>query len=64
VELDTLKVLKDVLNFTEGDIFEDDYSIIIAEVPPCECLRLQKNMGLKMASVCYEIGNINFAIIF
>ena len=61
----SLKFLKDNPLITEGDIFfEDDYSIIIAEVLPCECLVIAPKNMFEMASVCYEIGNKHLPLFF
>lgn len=61
----SLKFLKDNPLIAEGDIFfEDDYSIIIAEVLPCECLVIAPKNMFEMASVCYEIGNKHLPLFF
>ena len=61
----SLKFLKGNPLITEGDIFfEDDYSIIIAEVLPCECLVIAPKNMFEMASVCYEIGNKHLPLFF
>ena len=61
----SLKFLMDNPLITEGDIFfEDDYSIIIAEVLPCECLVIAPKNMFEMASVCYEIGNKHLPLFF
>ncbi len=61
----SLKFLKGNPLIAEGDIFfEDDYSIIIAEVLPCECLVIAPKNMFEMASVCYEIGNKHLPLFF
>ena len=61
----SLKFLMDNPLITEGDIFfEDDYSIIIAEVLPCECLVIAPKNMFEMASLCYEIGNKHLPLFF
>ena len=60
-----LKFLNENPLLTEGDIlFEDEISVIVAEVLPCECLVIAPKNMFEMASVCYEIGNKHLPLFF
>ena len=61
----SLKFLNNNPAITEGDIlFEDEISIIIAEVLPCECLIIAPKNMFEMASIFYEIGNKHVPLFF
>ena len=54
----SLKFLNENPVLTEGDIlFEDEKTVIVITVLPCECLVIAPTNMFEMASVCYEIGN-------
>ncbi|MDX1326751.1 MAG: urease accessory protein UreE [Arenibacter sp.] len=53
-----IKFLREGQRLQEGDIvFEDEDSIVIVEVLPCESLEVTPRNLLEMGTVCYEIGN-------
>ena len=61
----SLKFLNENPVLTEGDIlFEDEKTVIVITVLPCECLVIAPTNMFEMASVCYEIGNKHLPLFF
>lgn len=61
----SIKFLNENPDLTEGDIlFEDDNSIIVVSVLPCECIVIKPINMFEMASVCYEIGNKHLPLFY
>ena len=61
----TIKFLNESPNLTQGDIlFEDDTTIIVVEIVPCECLIITPKDRFETASICYEIGNKHLPLFF
>lgn len=53
-----IKFLKEGQYLNEGDIvFEDEKSIVVIAVLPCESLEVTPRNLLEMGKLCYEIGN-------
>jgi urease accessory protein len=60
-----LKFLKENPEFAEGDIlYEDDESVIVVEIIPCDAIVIVTGSLLQTASVCYEIGNRHLPLFF
>ncbi len=61
----TMKFLHENPQLTEGDIiYEDDFSIIVIEIAPCDALIIRPKSMFEMASVCYEIGNKHIPLFY
>src|SRR4030095_16598542 len=53
-----LKFLNGNQNLTEGDVvYENEQSIIVISIKPCEVIVIKPASMYEMAYVCYEIGN-------
>ena len=60
-----LKFLQEKPNLNQGDIlYEDEKSIIVIDILPCECIVVAPKNMFEMASVCYEIGNKHLPLFF
>lgn len=60
-----LKFLDNNPMLTQGDIlYEDDTTIIVVDILPCEVLVIKPANLFEMASVCYEIGNKHLPLFF
>lgn len=60
-----LKFLAEHTGLKQGDvIYEDERSIIVIEIIPCECLVIKPSDMFEMASACYEIGNKHLPLYF
>ena len=61
----TIRFLKENQNLTEGDIiYQDDESIVVIDIMPCEVIIIRPGNMHEMASVCYEIGNKHLPLFF
>ncbi|RZM12301.1 MAG: urease accessory protein UreE, partial [Pedobacter sp.] len=61
----SLRLLDERNTLTEGDVlFEDDHSLVIIHILPCECISLQPNSMSEMAAIAYEIGNKHLPLFF
>ena len=61
----SIRFLNENPELTEGDIlFEDNNSIIVIVVLPCECIVIKPLAMFEMASVCYEIGNKHLPLFY
>jgi Urease accessory protein UreE len=54
----TIRFLQENQNLSEEDIiFQDDETIIVIDILPCDVIIIHPASMQEMASVCYEIGN-------
>jgi urease accessory protein len=54
----SLRFLQENAALTQGDVlYEDDQTLIVVDLLPCDCLVVKPLNMLEMASLCYEIGN-------
>ena len=61
----SLRFLNENPNLTQGDIlYEDENSIIVVNIQPCNCIVVKPTNMFQMASVCYEIGNKHLPLFF
>lgn len=61
----SLRFLNGNPNLTQGDIlFEDENSIVVVDIQPCDCIVVKPINMFEMASVCYEIGNKHLPLFF
>jgi len=60
-----LKFLNGSQNLTEGDVvYEDEQSLIVISIKPCEVIVIRPNSMYEMAYVCYEIGNKHLPLFY
>jgi len=60
-----LKFLQETPTLTQGDLlYEDDETLIVVTILPCECLVIVANSLFEMASISYEIGNKHLPLFF
>lgn len=60
-----LKFLKEGQQLTEGDIlYEDEESLIVIQIKPCETIVLTPKNLYETAYMCYEIGNKHLPLFF
>ena len=61
----TIRFLKENQTLTEGDIiYEDEKSIVVVDIIPCDVIIIHPTTMHEMASVCYEIGNKHLPLFF
>lgn len=60
-----MKFLSGNQQLTDGDIiYEDDFTIIVIEIKPCNAMIIRPKSMYEMASVCYEIGNKHIPVFY
>lgn len=60
-----MKFMNKAQSLTEGDVlWQDEKSIIVVEIQPCESIVIHPSSMYEMASVCYEIGNKHLPLFF
>ena len=60
-----MKFLKENQNLKQGDIlFEDDESIIVIDIQPCDAIVIKPKNNFEIANICYEIGNKHLPLFF
>lgn len=60
-----MKFMNEAPSLTEGDVlWQDENSIIVVEIKPCEAIVIHPLSMYEMASVCYEIGNKHLPMFF
>ena len=61
----SLRFLNENPNLTQGDIlFDDETSVVVVAIQPCDCIVVKPTNMFEMASVCYEIGNKHLPLFF
>ena len=61
----SLKFLNSNPGLTEGDIlWEDERSVLVVSVIPCDCIVIKPVSMQEMAAICYEIGNKHLPLYF
>ena len=61
----SMRFLGENQQLTQGDIlYENDESLIVVEVQPCEVIVISPKSQYGMASICYEIGNRHLPLFF
>lgn len=60
-----LKFLKENPELREGDILsQDENSVIVVTIKPCEAIVIRARDNFEVASVCYEIGNKHLPLFY
>lgn len=60
-----LKFLNENPDLTDGDIlWENDRSLLIVEIKPCESIVITPKSILEASSLCYEIGNRHLPLFY
>ena len=60
-----LKFLNVNQNLTEGDLlYEDEKSLMVVSIKPCEVIVIKPTSMYQMAYVCYEIGNKHLPLFY
>ena len=60
-----LKFLNGSQNLTEGDVvYEDEQSLIVISIKPCEVIVIKPKSMYEMSYVCYEIGNKHLPLFY
>lgn len=61
----TMKFLRENQNLTQGDIlYEDDETIVVIDIQPCDTIVIKPKNMFEMAAVCYEIGNKHLPLFY
>lgn len=61
----TLKFLDKNPDLKDGDVlWQDDITIIVVEIKPCECIAITPLDMLEASSICYEIGNRHLPLFY
>ena len=61
----TMKFLSENPRLSEGDVvYEDDFSILVVEIAPCEAIIIRPRTMYEMAALCYEIGNKHIPLFY
>ena len=60
-----LKFLKQTQELSQDDVLhEDEASLIVVDIIPCDAIVIQPSTPYEMAFVCYEIGNKHLPLFF
>lgn len=60
-----MKFMKENPGLTQGDVLlENEHSVVVVDIIPCDCLVIAPADMFEMASVCYEIGNKHLPLFF
>ncbi len=61
----SLKFMGENQQLTQGDIlWEDDESLIVVDIEPCDAIVIEPKDMAEMASICYEIGNKHLPLFY
>ncbi|MDB5248464.1 MAG: ureE [Segetibacter sp.] len=60
-----MKFMNEGQALTEGDVlWQDETSLVVVEISPCEVISIQPSSMYHMASLCYEIGNKHLPLFY
>jgi urease accessory protein len=60
-----MKFMNEGQSLTEGDVlWQDEMSLIVVEIQPCEAIVITPTSMYQMASLCYEIGNKHLPLFY
>jgi len=60
-----MKFMNESPSLTEGDVlWQDERSLIVVEIQPCEAIVIRPTSMYQMACICYEIGNKHLPLFY